>query len=164
MARNKSPAGLNSLRMLRQRGIAHEVLAYPESLKSAESVAQYLALPPGAIYKTLVASDANGKSPYLALIASDRELDLRLMARAAAVKRVRMLPQRDAERMTSMKAGGIGALALLNKRWPIFLDSGAAEQEWLVMNAGRRGVQVRLRREDFIALTGATMADIARKP
>ena len=153
--------GLNSLRMLRQRGIKHEVLLYPESLKNAYEVACSIGLPPCRVYKTLVAHGVSGKTPLLALVASDRELELRMLARAANQKRVRMLSQREAERLTGLRVGGMSALALLAKHWPVFLDSAAAEQEHIVMNAGRRGVQVHIGRADFIALTDAILAPIA---
>ena len=41
--------------MLQQRGIEHEVLLYPESLKNAREVARSIDLPPCEVYKTLVA-------------------------------------------------------------------------------------------------------------
>ena len=147
--------------MLQQRGIEHEVLLYPESLKNAREVARSIDLPPCEVYKTLVARGVSGKSPLLALVASDQELELRMLARAANQKRIRMLSQREAERMTGLQVGGMSALALLAKRWPVFLDSAAAKQEHIVMNAGRRGVQVRISRADFIALTAAILAPIA---
>ncbi len=147
--------------MLQQRGIEHEVLLYPESLKNARAVARSIDLPPCEVYKTLVARGVSGKSLLLALVASDRELELRMLARAANQKRIRMLSQREAERMTGLQVGGMSALALLAKRWPVFLDSAAAKQEYIVMNAGRRGVQVRISRAEFIALTAAILAPIA---
>ena len=39
----------------------------------------------------------------------------RLLARAIGAKAVRMAPQREAERLTGLLVGGIGALALVNR-------------------------------------------------
>jgi Cys-tRNA(Pro)/Cys-tRNA(Cys) deacylase len=71
------------------------------------------------------------------------------------VKRLAMARREQAERVTGLKAGGISALGLLGKGFEVFLDEQARSLEEMVVSAGRRGINLRLRREDFIRLTGA---------
>ena len=68
----------------------------------------------GQVYKTLVAL-ADGGRRLLVMTPGDRELDLRLVARGVGAKSARMALQREAERLTGLKVGGISPLALLEQ-------------------------------------------------
>lgn len=161
MAKIKEPK-LNSLRTLRSHSINYQIFLYPESLTDAQKVACYIGLPSHQVFKTLVTSGSSGKNPLIALVKSNQELELKKLARLADEKRVRMLSYREAERMTGLRVGGISALSLMHKKWPVYIDSAATTLEFLVMNAGRRGVQVRIATADFIKLTAAFVAPIAK--
>jgi Cys-tRNA(Pro)/Cys-tRNA(Cys) deacylase len=100
----------------------------------------------------------------LAIIPSDQELDLKRMAAAAGEKRVRMATQREAEAKTGLLVGGISALALLDKGFDVFLDASAHGFEEIYVSAGQRGINLRLRVADLIAVTKAQPAPIASAP
>jgi prolyl-tRNA editing enzyme YbaK/EbsC (Cys-tRNA(Pro) deacylase) len=51
--------------------------------------------------------------------------------------------------------GGIGALALLGKGFPVYIDSRAIGEKEILVSAGQRGFDVRIGVEDLVALTGA---------
>jgi Cys-tRNA(Pro)/Cys-tRNA(Cys) deacylase len=91
-----------------------------------------------------------------------RELDLKAAAKAAGVKKVRMASQSDAERWTGLEKGGISALALVNKGFQVMLDASARDFEQIAMSAGERGVQVVLAPGDFVSLTRAKVAAVAK--
>ncbi len=156
----KSLGPLMALRMLRQRGIAHEVLRHSEEYQDAESVVNALGLPPLSFFKTLALRAKSGGEPLLALLPSNHNLDLRRLAKAASEKRIRMMTKKDAEQETGLRVGGISALALLDRSWPIYLDTCANGADRLVMSAGRRGWQVSIAKDDFIKLTQARLASI----
>ncbi len=84
----------------------------------------------------------------------DRELERRCWPRVGA-KSARMALQREAEQLTGLKVGGISPLALLEKRFEVYLDESAAALDELYLNGGQRGIHVKLRVDDLLAITGA---------
>ena len=79
----------NAMRMLEARGVPYETYTFPPETHSAEGVAQVVGLPASQVYKTLVVMRKQGK-PLLVMIAGDRELDLKRLAKAAGEKKLRM--------------------------------------------------------------------------
>lgn len=157
-------AKLNSMRFLEQYKVPYEALEYPDTLHDAEEVAEALGIPYFMIYKTLVAQPEGADKPILALVASDRRLDLKKLATAAGIKKIRMAKQADAERLTGLKVGGISALALRDKNWPVYLDQPATALEQIVMSAGQRGLQLRVPVVPLVNLLRTRLADISSHP
>lgn len=149
----------NAMRLLDQRRIFYEPLTYDAEIHSAVGVAESLGLPPERVYKTLVALREDGGRPLLVMIAGPDELDRRLLARSVGAKAVQMAPHREAERLTGLQVGGIGALALVNKPFEPCLERAALAFEWVLVNGGRRGLNLRVGVQDLIAVTGARIVD-----
>ena len=145
-----------AVRLLEQRRIPHEVFAFDESIRSAAMVAEATGMPPGAVYKTLVVEgDPPKGKPYLVMMPSDREVDVKVLAASLGVKKVRMASHKDAERHTGLQVGGISALALVNRGFAVYIDARAEDLDQLLVSAGVRGMDVRLLVRDLVALTGA---------
>jgi Cys-tRNA(Pro)/Cys-tRNA(Cys) deacylase len=112
------------------------------------------------VYKTLVVEDAaGGRRAFLMMIPAESELNLKQAAAELHLKKVRMASLQDAEKRTGLKAGGISALALLNRGFDIYLANQAAELEWIVISAGKRGINLRLSVADLMKITGAAWLD-----
>ena len=150
-----------ALRLLDQHAIPYHEVVFPESIHDAVGVAAFAGLRPDEVYKTLVVLMTPPSSPALILEPADAVLDLKRAAKGMGVKRVEMAGHEQAEALTGLKVGGISALALIHKRWPVFLDRRAEPQEWIVVSAGQRGRNVRLRVADFVWVTGARWIDAA---
>ncbi|HEX6291738.1 MAG TPA: aminoacyl-tRNA deacylase [Herpetosiphonaceae bacterium] len=148
------------MRVLDARRIPYTALTYDDSIHSGAGVAQALGVPVGQVFKTLVVLRDRGR-PLLAIIPSDRELDLKRMAAAAGEKRVRMATQREAEAKTGLLVGGISALALLDRGFEVLLDDAARQFDELYVSAGQRGINLRLRVDDLIAVTRASVAAVS---
>src|SRR4029453_10405639 len=116
---------LNSMRVLEVQGVRYEVLSFPDTIQAAVGVAAYYGLSPAQVYKTLVVALSQGK-PALVLIAGDREIQLKQLARALGEKKHRMATQKEAEAWTGLKVGGISALALFHRGFSAFIDGVAA--------------------------------------
>jgi Cys-tRNA(Pro)/Cys-tRNA(Cys) deacylase len=144
----------NAMRLLDKHHIPYTAFTYPETLHSAPEVAQELGVPAGQVFKTLVVFADEGRH-LLVVVPGNRELEPRLVARAVDAKQVHMAPQREAERLTGLKVGGISPLALLDKHFEVYLDESATGLEELYINGGQRGVNLRLRVADLLAVTGA---------
>ncbi len=150
----------NSLRRLDQLGIAYVAHAFPDTLHSAEEVADHLGLPCGQVYKTLVALRPDGR-PILVMLAGDRQLDTKKLARAIGAKDLCMAAHAEAERLTGLLTGGISALELTHKRFPTYLDRPALElpDGRVLVSAGRRGLNVELAVADLVRATGADVVE-----
>ncbi|GMV84655.1 MAG: Cys-tRNA(Pro)/Cys-tRNA(Cys) deacylase [Dehalococcoidia bacterium] len=144
------------IRMLEQKRIPHQVFEFDDAIRSAQEVARVTGTPPGQVLKTLVVEQEppRGK-PFLVLMPSPMEIDLKVLAQSLGLKKLRMASHRDAEAQTGLKVGGISALALPGKGFPVLIEETAALSGDVLVSAGQRGWDVRLRMADLLELTGA---------
>jgi len=157
----KKTKKLNSMRLLEANDIPYEVYEYDSSIKDAEAVAEMVGMPPAMVYKTLIVQSVKNNAPLIAMIACDKQLDLKRMATAAGEKKVQMAKHNDAEKLTGLQVGGISALMLMDKNWPVYLDQPATELQNIVISAGQRGTQLRIPVMPFMNLLRAKVAEIS---
>lgn len=158
MAKEEAPK-LNAMRVLEAQGIAYETFTYDDSIADGVGAAEAMGFPPSQVYKTLVVQIKGGEFA-LVMIASDRELDLKRFARSIGQKKASMTTKRGAEAATGLKTGGIGALALLHKRWGVYLDEAAKQHDAILVNGGQRGVNVKVGVEDLIRVLSAKLVEV----
>jgi len=151
----------NAMRVLEARRIAYQVHEYPPEIHSAMEAAQAMGVPAERVYKTLVVLRETPRArPLLVMVPGDRELDLRLLARSTGDKKLRMATQKEAESLTGLRVGGIGALALLNRGFEVWIDRAATAHERILVNAGQRGVNLELRVDDLVQVTNARWIEL----
>lgn len=150
-----------AMKYLDGQKIPYEALSYPDTLRDAQDVADALGLPDEQVFKTLVVPRPEGKKPLLVMVPSDRQLDLKKLARTVGEKKLKMATQRDAESLTGLQVGGISALALVNRGFDVYLDVTAQEMLEVVVSAGERGQQIRLAVPDLVKATRARYADVS---
>src|SRR5262245_30170762 len=157
----------NAARLLEARGVDHRVRVYDPGgdFHSADEAAALLGVPGASVLKTLVVlRDAPSRAkPLLVLVPSDREVDLRRLARALGEKRVRMASQQEAERLTGLKVGGISALAVRSGAFEVLVDASAAAWERVHVSAGIRGVDLELGLGDLLTVAGARLVDASAR-
>jgi Cys-tRNA(Pro)/Cys-tRNA(Cys) deacylase len=156
-------AKTNAMRALDARAVMYDTFTYPSSVHSATDVATLLGVPAAEVYKTLVLLAEDGRS-LLVMAPGDAEVNLRLLARSLGVKSVRMAAQREAERLTGLLVGGISPLALLGRPFAVYLDRSAEAHDWLYLNGGQRGINLRIRVADLLAVTGAALVEATQPP
>lgn len=152
---------LNSIRSLESRKIPHKIHSYDARIRDAQAVAEAVGMPAETVFKTLVAEVPSRKKPILVLLPCNRRLNLKRLAKAIGAKKVALAAHADAEKLTGLQVGGISPLALLHKRWQVYLDRRALEETHLVISAGERGMQVRLETKAFIDLVSCQIIDVA---
>lgn len=157
MAKNKK---LNSMRLLDQHNIPYEVIEYDASTRDASEVAERIGMPEFMVYKTLIVQSVATQKPMMVMLAAHRKLDLKRMAASANEKKVTMATHDTAEKLTGLQVGGISALMLMDKNWPVYLDKPATELQNIVISAGQRGLQIRLPVLQLINLTRAKIVDV----
>jgi Cys-tRNA(Pro)/Cys-tRNA(Cys) deacylase len=157
-----SIAKTNAVRLLDRLGVAYELRSYevdPDDL-AAETVARKVGLPPEQVFKTLVAR-GDKQRVCLAVVPGDAQLDLKALARATGDKKVDTVPLKEVEPLTGYIRGGVTALAG-KKDYPVFLDETAELFDVISISAGVRGLQILLAPADYIRVTAARVAPIAR--
>lgn len=151
-----------ALKLLAKNRVAHEAVQFDPAVRDAREVASLIGHPPATVYKTLVVEAPPAVPAALVMLASDRELDLKALAFVLRAKRARMASHRDAEKLTGLQVGGISALALTGRRFPVYLDAPARELSRIFVSAGSRGWDVGLAVEDLVRMTGAQWAEVSR--
>ncbi|GGO57812.1 Cys-tRNA(Pro)/Cys-tRNA(Cys) deacylase [Streptomyces daqingensis] len=131
----------------------------PAAPSYGAEAAEALGLPPGQVFKTLVAQVDGALT--VAVVPVSSSLDLKALASAAGGKRAAMADPADVERTTGYVLGGVSPLGQ-RKRLPTILDSSALGHAAVCVSAGRRGLEIELAPGDLAALTGAVTAPIAR--
>lgn len=152
----------NVIRLLDQRKIEYTIFELPPEKLGAEVTAERLGVPLEVVFKTIVAKRAGRGKPLLAVVPGDREVDLKKLAKAVGEKKVHLTTQNEAEMITKLQAGGISALALINRGFQVVIDQSALEQGEIHVSGGQRGINIRLRVDDLVKLTNARLAEISR--
>ncbi|MDM8518612.1 aminoacyl-tRNA deacylase [Anaerolineales bacterium HSG6] len=152
---------LNSMRLLERQKIAYIARDFPASIHSADGVADYFDLPHKMVYKTLVVL-TNAKKPCLVMVAGNHALNLKLFAKAIGQKKVYMAAHKEAERLTGLQTGGISALALPHKNYPVYIDESVLQLERVLVSAGKRGINIELAVADLMKITKAKAVACAR--
>jgi Cys-tRNA(Pro)/Cys-tRNA(Cys) deacylase len=146
---------------MEKSGRPFTVLEYeydPDAASIGLQAAEAMGLPPAQVFKTLMVRA--GDEAVIAVVPSDRELNLKALAAAAGRKSATMMKVPDAERITGYKVGGISPLGQ-KKRLRTFIDASAASLDFMVVNGGRRGLQIKTAPADLTAVTGAQVTALA---
>ena len=153
------------MKLLDGKKIAYTVHTYTVDTRDAELVAEAIGIDPAQVYKTLVVqTPGHGRGrqkPILTLIPANQQLNLKLLAKAAGAKKLKLATHKEAEKLTGLQVGGISPLALINKGFTVYLDEGARIQKETIISGGKRGVQIQLAVEDLLKITRARWAAAA---
>lgn len=154
----------NALRKLEQQKISYLEHHYEwsEDHLGAEAVTEQLVTKnPAQIFKTLVAV-GNVSGVIVAVIPSDRTLDLKKLAKVSGNKRVEMLNLSELEVTTGYIRGGCSPVGM-KKLFPTFLDNSASDFKTIIVSAGRRGLQMEVAPLDLVKVTKAQLVAIANQ-
>jgi Cys-tRNA(Pro)/Cys-tRNA(Cys) deacylase len=145
---------------LNKAGVAftlHEYDYDPNAERIGLQAAQALGVEPARLYKTLMARA--GGAILCILVPSDREVNLKRLAGAAGSKDAALLPPAEAERVTGYRIGGISPFGQ-KKRARTLIDNAALGFATMIVNGGRRGLQIELPPADLVRLLDAAVADL----
>jgi Cys-tRNA(Pro)/Cys-tRNA(Cys) deacylase len=154
----------NVTRMLDARGIRYLSFEVPAEKLSAVEVAELLGLAPEVVFKTIVITREKPARPLLVLVPGESTVDLKKVAAAIGDKKVHLPSEREAEGLTGLQAGGISALALLNKGFRVLIDSSARSFQTIHVSGGQRGLNLEIGVDDLAALTKARFVSVSSPP
>ena len=146
--------------MLETAGIAFSVHSYdydPDADSIGLQAAAALGEDAGRVLKTLMAL-VDGK-PACVILPSDKEVAMKKLAAALGGKSAEMMKPADAERVTGYKVGGISPFGQIKKVRTV-LEETALAQDYVYVNGGQRGLQVRLAPQNIIDILAAQAAPV----
>lgn len=157
------PVKTNVLRHLDAAKIPYETREYTieDENYDGKLIVDKVGLPSEMIYKTLVLT--GDKTKYLVcVIPVEKELDLKVVARATGNKSVAMLPQKELLPLTGYLRGGCSPIGM-KKAFPTFVQEDARALARISVSAGIRGCQVILSVEALMQAARASFALLCRE-
>ena len=145
---------------LEQAGIVFTVCAYdydPNADSIGLQAAKALGEPPQRVLKTLMAL-VDGQ-PVCVIVPSDHEVSMKRLASAFGGKSAQMMKPADAERMSGYRVGGISPFGQM-RNVKTAIEEQAIVHDFVYINGGQRGLQVRLSPHDAIRLLKAIAAPL----
>ena len=152
----------NAARILDTLGIRYELRTYEVDLEdlSAETAAAKLGLPPDQVFKTLlVHGDRTGHC--FAVIPGNSELDFRALAKLIGDRSMTLAPLKEVQPLTGYVRGAVTVLGA-RKPFPAYADETVDLWDRISVSSGIRGTQVLLAPSDYLRVTGAICASLAR--
>jgi Cys-tRNA(Pro)/Cys-tRNA(Cys) deacylase len=146
--------------MLTKAGISFTTVTYdydPNADRIGLQAAEAIGEAPHLVLKTLMA-ELDGK-PICVVVPSDREVSMKKLAAAFGGKSASMMKPADAERATGYHVGGISPFGQ-KKQVPTAIETQAMAHEYVYINGGQRGLQVRLSPLDAQAALKAVAAPL----
>ncbi|MCF2849930.1 Cys-tRNA(Pro) deacylase [Pseudoalteromonas sp. ACER1] len=149
-----------AINLLQKKGINFDVLSYqhdPSKQQFGLEAVEKLKLPAEQVFKTLVLEDTEHQL-LVAIVPVSQQVNLKMLAKAAKVKKVQMAPQQKVENTTGYILGGVSPLGQ-KKRLMTFVHQSVSNYEKVYVSAGKRGLEISIDPNDLCALLGAKLAD-----
>ena len=154
----KKEAKTNAMRMLDTAGIHDTEHTYDveDGKLDGVSVAEKCGEDPEQVYKTLV-TEGNDRNHYVFVIPVKEKLDLKACAKAAGVKSIAMIPQKELLPLTGYIHGGCSPVGM-KKPFPTFFDETVILFDTILVSGGRVGVQIEADPQDLLKITEGSIA------
>jgi len=151
----------NATRVLDARKAVYALRTFAAADFTAEEAAEKLGVPPGEVWKTLVAKgDRTGL--LAAVIPTGTRLSLKKLARVSGNRTVAMVSPEEMEKATGYVKGGCSPFGM-RKAMPLYVHEAAGALPRLFVSAGQRGVQLELAGAALLAASGATATDLVEE-
>lgn len=148
-----------AIKLLAKSGIPFEVISYRHDEKGAAFAARATGFALEKTIKTLVV-ELDGSTFVFALIPGNRQLDLKKTARVFGAKRAAMAAAGTAQRLTGYLVGGISPFGT-TRRLMAVVEKEVPGFDEVMINAGRRGMMLKMRPRDIVNALRCRVEDIA---
>jgi Cys-tRNA(Pro)/Cys-tRNA(Cys) deacylase len=149
-----------AINLLKKKGIKFDVLSYehePNQKQFGLEAVEKLNLPAAQVFKTLVVED-NTQNLLVAVVPVSQQLNLKMLAKFAGVKKIEMAPQQAVEKSTGYILGGVSPLGQ-KKQLKTYIHTSAKCFESIYVSAGKRGLEIALNPKDLMTLTRGQYAN-----
>lgn len=157
---NILPMTTRAITYLKNTDVLFEIIKYDHLEKGAEFAARVTEFPLERTIKTLVV-EIGYKNHCLALLPGNRQLDLKKLARIFSVKRTAMVNERLAEQLTGYRVGGISPFGT-KQQLPVVMEKSILKHPDILINAGQRGIMLKMTPQDIIKTISCRVAEIVR--
>ena len=134
------------------------MLEYEFTEIGAEHAAEAVGQPLEQVCKTLIVK-ATGNAFWIAIVPGDQRFDPRRMAAAIGVAHADLADQKEAEKVSGYRVGGISPFAM-RRKLPVIIEESLLALDTIMVNGGRRGVMVEMATDELVRLIEARPADI----
>ncbi|NPC93071.1 Cys-tRNA(Pro) deacylase [Bacillus sp. WMMC1349] len=157
----KKMAKTNAVRLVEQQKISYELLSYKtDAGQSVDgiSVSEKIGYPVEYVYKTLVATSGDHHY-YVFVVPVASELDLKKAAKVIGKKKIEMIAMKDLLGLTGYVRGGCSPIGM-KKLFPTYIDTTAKALDYMIVSAGKIGMQLKLSPLDLAKACNGTFAAI----
>ena len=150
----------NAMRILEAKGESYEPIYLPVIPVDGVDAAARIGRDPASVFKTLVTVGSDLEH-YVFVIPVKETLDLKKAAKAAGVKSVEMLPQKQLFPLTGYVHGGCSPIGM-KKLFRTYMDETAILFDRVVTSAGKLGVFLSASPASFERAAQVIYADLVR--
>ena len=157
----KKMAKTNAVRLIEQQNISYELLGYKtEDGQPVDgiSVSEKIGYPSEHVYKTLVAT-AGAKDYCVFVVPVAEELDVKKAAKIIGEKKIEMIAMKELLGATGYVRGGCSPIGM-KKTFPTYIDAAAETLDFIIVSAGKIGLQLKLAPQDLAKACDAAFAEI----
>jgi len=148
----------NALRLLDISKIEYNIHEYDNTITNGVEIANILKEDVDRVFKTLV-TISNTKEYFVFVIPVKETLNLKKAAKAAKVKSIEMILQKELYPLTGYIHGGCSPVGM-KKQFKTFFDETALLFDFIFVSAGRVGLQMELDREKLINYCNGELVDL----
>jgi Cys-tRNA(Pro)/Cys-tRNA(Cys) deacylase len=157
----KKQTKTNAVRLIEQQKLAYELFEYETEDGAAVdgvTVAKKIGHLVEHVYKTLIATAGKGHY-YVFVVPVAGELNLKAAAKAVGEKKIELIAVKELLGLTGYVRGGCSPVGM-KKPFPTYFDQSAEALEFMIVSAGKIGLQMKLTPSDLAKAAQAKFADI----
>jgi len=150
----------NAMRALKEAGVTFEVISYKyEERGGTQHSAEQLGVDEHCMIKTLIMEN-EAREPMIVLMHGDREVSTKNLARQLGTKSVRPCEPAVADKHSGYFVGGTSPLGT-RRKMPVYAEATMFDLPEIHINAGHRGLMLRLDPKDLHKALEITPVNVA---
>jgi len=126
----------------------------------AEQIALDNNIPQHLLYKTLICIGLN-KEIIVAVLPANEQLSIKKLEKVAGIKQINLLPTEELMVKIGYIRGGCSPIAM-KKKFPVYIQTSTDANSIVWINAGKKGILLKMLLGDIILITDGQLADISR--
>ena len=152
----------NAVRLLDVKKIPYEMVNYKINKDNydAEQIALDNNIPQHLLYKTLICIGLD-KEIIVAVLPANEQLSIKKLEKVAEIKQINLLPTEELMVKIGYIRGGCSPIAM-KKKFPVYIQSSTDANSIVWINAGKKGILLKMLLRDVILITNGQLADISR--
>lgn len=152
----------NAMRLLDVNNIQYELVPYKICNDSYDAVQIAInnKIPEHLLFKTLICINES-KQIIAAVLPANEQLSFKKLEKVAESKNIEILPMEELLVKTGYIRGGCSPIAM-KKKYQVYIHAYIPEDAMVWINAGKKGLLLKMLLNDIIKITGGQLADISR--